>query len=122
MTGITCRGNALSSTTEEEYEPVISGKRYGNSKHLTFKDAEFIRDAWESMGPRKDPEVVEIIMDKFEINLQVLKNIVNYRSLVNPEGYQKLVTAETRKRVSGRDRRSVGERSEVYISEYKLHI
>jgi len=102
-------------------EPVISGNHYSNCKHLTFKDAEFIRDCWESMGKQKDPEVVQLLKDKFELTDRVLRNIVNFRSLAQPPGYSDWTRTDRERDVGGgRDRRSADEQAAEYaLNEQK---
>lgn len=119
-------------------EPVISGEHYDTTKHLTFKEAEFIRDCWEQAdmvkvgegkgGPQKDPEVVQLLLDKFELTMTALKAIVEFRVLGTPPWYSKMMMADQvkKKKEEARrgdgDRRTSDEQAGHYYQEYPLHI
>lgn len=93
--------------------------------HLTFKDAEFIRDCWDSMTKKqKHVRSIEcrLLRDKFEITQQVLRNIVALQSLPHPPGYDEIMETGDHGRYSGRDRRTEEEQAFHYSTEYSLHL
>lgn len=125
------------NTHSEDDEPVISGKRYKTTSHLTFEDAEFIRDCWDQAdfvkvgkgGPNKDPEVVQLLMDKFEIEMSALKSIVEFRVLGTPPWYSKMMMAEgvkkSREASNARgahgECRSIDEQAAHFYHEHRVH-